>query len=720
MASNGNQSFSRVLGFEALHDQGFVRVAAAVPHLRVADPAFNSERTLELARQAATDGVALVAFPELGIAAYTAEDLFHQDALIGAVERALAEVVAASAELAPILVLGAPLRTEQGLFNTAIVIHRGKVLGVAPKSYLPNYREFYEKRQFRAARNALHDMVAVAGELVPFGADLVFECEDLAGFAVHVEVCEDLWTPIPPSTYAALAGATVLVNISASNATVGKADYRRLLCASHSARTIAAHVYVAAGSGESTTDLAWDGQAMAYENGEPLAESERFSSHEQLVAADVDLERLVQDRMRTTSFGDSVHDHRDAVRRMRRVAFRWGDAKGPLGLRRRIERFPYVPHDPALRDARCREVYSIQVDGLTTRLRATGIERVVIGISGGLDSTQALLVAVRTMDVLGLPRTNVLGYTMPGFATSVQTLDNARRLMAALGVTANELDIRPAAKQMLRDIDHPAAEGERTYDITYENVQAGERTSHLFRLANQHRALVVGTSDLSELALGWSTYGVGDHMSHYAVNASVPKTLIQFLIRWEADPQALDADAAEVLRAVLETAISPELIPREGIRVGAAVGGHADGGVGTSDPAGSGAPEGPAADSESVVGPFELADFFLYYILRFGYRPSKVAFLAHHAWRDRDRGSWPELIPAERRNEYSLAEIKRWLEVFLRRFFETSQFKRSAIPNSPKVGSGGSLSPRSDWRAPSDSSAELWLRELRENVPEHA
>jgi NAD+ synthase (glutamine-hydrolysing) len=683
---------ARKLRFEALHDQGFVRLAACVPRVRVGDPQFNAQRTLALARRAAQDGAALVAFPELGIAAYTADDLFHQDALAAGVSEALAAIVADSAELAPLIVVGAPVRAEQRLFNAAIAIHRGRVLGAVPKSYLPNYREFYEKRYFRAARDAAGDTVTVCGQSVPFGADLLFACDDLRDLVVHVEICEDLWAPIAPSTYGALAGATVLVNLSASNITVGKADYRRLLCASQSGRAIAAHVYVAAGSGESTTDLAWDGQTLIHENGELLAEGERFAADEQLQLADVDLERLAQDRMRTTSFNDCARDHRDVLRRMRRAHFTWGADEGPAWLEREIARFPYVPGDRRRRDERCGEVYAIQVAGLLTRLRATGIEKVVIGVSGGLDSTQALLVAVRAMDQLGLPRTNVLAYTMPGFATSALTLENARGLMAALGVSANELDIRPSATQMLHDIDHPAASGEPDYDVTYENVQAGERTSHLFRLANHHRGLVLGTGDLSELALGWSTYGVGDQMSHYAVNASVPKTLIQFLIRWVADTEALGGDGGEVLRSVLETAISPELIP--------------------------GQAHGPSDDSESVVGPFELADFFLYYILRFGYRPSKVAFLAHRAWGDRDRGSWPDLIPDHRRNAYRLAEIKHWLGGFLRRFFETSQFKRSAIPNAPKVGSGGSLSPRGDWRAPSDGTAELWLRELRENVPD--
>jgi NAD+ synthase (glutamine-hydrolysing) len=695
--------------FEAIGRHGFVRVAAAVPSVRVADPAFNAQRTLALAAQAAQEGASLVAFPELGLSAYTSEDLFHQEALLAAVHQALAEIVAQSASLAPLIIVGAPLRSGQMLFNCAVAIQDGRVLGVTPKSYLPNYREFYEKRQFRAARDALAASITVAGVSAPFGTDLIFEAAGPEGLAVHVEVCEDLWAPIPPSTYAAMAGATVLVNLSASNITIGKAGYRHLLCASQSGRAIAAYLYVAAGAGESTTDLAWDGQTLVYENGELLAAGERFAAGEELLVTDIDLQRVAQDRMRITSFSDCARDHRERVAAMRRIAFApaGAAADGPRDLRRAIERFPFVPHERASRDERCREVYSIQVAGLTTRMRASGIEKVLIGISGGLDSTHALLVAVRAMDTLGLPRTNVLAYTLPGFATSSRTLANAHRLMAALGVSAREIDIRPSAEVMLQDIEHPAARGEPVYDITYENVQAGERTSHLFRLANRNGGLVLGTSDLSELALGWATYGVGDHMSHYAVNASVPKTLVQFLIRWVADSGQLDGDIGDVLRSVLDTAISPELIPP-----GGAGGGAGGEGGRTAEPAAE-----PGADSERVVGPFELVDFFLYYTLRFGYRPSKVAFLAHNAWSDRRRGAWPELIPESARNEYSLPEIKRWLEVFLARFFATSQFKRSAIPNAPKVGSGGSLSPRGDWRAPSDSSAEVWLRELRENVP---
>ena len=688
------------MNFASLYSHGFVRVAAAVPHMRIGDPAFNAERTIALAGQASDAHAALVIFPELGISGYSIDDLLHQTALLDAVVDGIERIAVASGSLEPVIVVGAPLRFEQGVFNTAIVIHRGRVLGVIPKSYLPEYREYYEKRQFRAARDAVGDVVrlSASSEEVPFGADLLFAARDLPGFIVHVEICEDLWVPIPPSTYGALAGATVLANLSASNITIGKAGFRRELCASQSARTIAGYLYTAAGMGESTTDLAWDGQALIYENGDMLAESERFATGEQIILADLDLDRIVSDRASTSSYGDSIADHRRRLARMRRISFDLGlegVSSEVVPLRRRVERFPYVPSDPASRNARCDEVYSIQVRGLETRLQATGIEKIVIGVSGGLDSTHALIVAARALDRLGLPRENVLAYTMPGFATTDHTLRNAHRLMRALGVSAAELDIRPAATQMLRDLGHPAADGEPVYDITFENVQAGERTSHLFRLANYHGALVLGTGDLSELALGWATYGVGDQMSHYHVNASVPKTLIQFLLRWAIDTDLFGAEVDEVLASVLETEISPELVPRQ----------EAD-------------RDKPGADSESVVGPYEIQDFFLYYTVRFGYSPSKVAYLAHHAWADRAAGQWPDLIPPERRHEYTLLELKHWLGVFLERFFHTSQFKRSAMPNAPKVGSGGSLSPRGDWRAPSDGSATTWLAELRERVPD--
>jgi NAD+ synthase (glutamine-hydrolysing) len=685
---------TRLRPFDSLYSHGFARIAAAVPRERIGDPAFNAERTLALAAQASASRAALVIFPELGLSGYSIDDLLHQEALLDGVIEAIARIASESAALSPVIVVGAPLRHEHGLFNAAVAIHRGRVLGVVPKSYLPEYREYYEKRQFRAARDAIGDRITLLGEDVPFGADLLFAAPSLPGFIVHVEVCEDLWVPIPPSTYGALAGATVLANLSASNITIGKAGFRRSLCSSQSARCIAAYVYTAAGMGESTTDLAWDGQALIYENGDLLAEADRFATDEQLITCDVDLDRLVCDRASTSSYGDSIHDHRRRLARMRRIEFELGVHGQALPLRRRVERFPYVPADPVSRSERCEEVYNIQVRGLETRLLATGIENIVIGVSGGLDSTQALIVAARAMDRLGLPRKNVLAYTMPGFATGEHTLRNAHRLMRALEVSAQELDIRPAATQMLRDIRHPAADGKNQYDITYENVQAGERTSHLFRLANYHRGLVLGTGDLSELALGWATYGVGDQMSHYHVNASVPKTLIQFLLRWAIDTDQFGSEVNMVLDSVLNTEISPELIP-------------------------TGGEDGDELQgSEKVVGPYELQDFFLYYTVRFGYTPAKVAFLGFRAWADRTAGSWPDLIPEERRHEYTLAELKHWLGVFLERFFHTSQFKRSAIPNAPKVGTGGSLSPRGDWRAPSDGTATTWLAELRERVPD--
>jgi NAD+ synthase (glutamine-hydrolysing) len=682
--------------FYSIYTHKFIRAAVCIPFVRVADPQFNVERTLALAHRASEMNVAVTLFPELGISAYSNDDLFHQDVLLDATEAAIARLVAESRELTPVLLVGAPLRFEGKLFNCGVVIYRGRVLGLTPKTYLPNYREFYEKRQFTSGRNAVSREVRFLGERVPFGSDLIFDAVNIEDFSLHVEICEDVWTPIPPSTYAALAGATVLANLSASNITIGKAEYRRDLCASQSGKCIAAYLYSAAGPGESTTDLAWDGHALIYENNELLAEAERFAADEQLIAADIDLERLAQDRMRMTSFNDSVGEHRERVQQIRRVEFEFEAPAGDIPLLRNVERFPYVPNDPAVRDERCYEAYNIQVHGLMKRLVSTGIERICIGVSGGLDSTHALIVAARTFDRLGLPRENILGYTMPGFATSDVTLHNAHGLMRALKISATEIDIKPSCMQMLRDLKHPFAEGEPVYDITFENVQAGERTSHLFRLANFHNALVLGTGDLSELALGWATYGVGDHMSHYNVNASVPKTLIQHLIRWVIGSRQFDDETSAILQAIVETEISPELVP-----------------------AGSGQEqEKPTQSTEEKIGPYELQDFNLYYVTRFGFRPSKVAFLSQHAWSDRARGAWPDALPDELHHEYELATIKRWLEVFLYRFFKISQFKRSCLPNGPKVGSGGSLSPRGDWRAPSDSEAVVWLDELKRNVPD--
>ena len=681
--------------FYSIYTHKFIRAAVCVPIVRVADPDYNVERTLELARRASEMQAAVALFPELGISAYSNDDLFHQDALLDASEAAMARLVEESRQLTPVLLVGVPLRFEGKLFNCAVVVYRGRVLGITPKTYLPNYREFYEKRQFTSGRDAVGLEMRFLGERVPFGSDLVFDAVNVEDFSLHVEICEDAWAPVPPSTYAALAGATVLANLSASNITIGKAEYRRDLCASQSGKCVAAYLYSAAGPGESTTDLAWDGYALIYENNELLAESERFSHREQIISADIDLERLVQDRMRQTSFNDAVGDHRTRARAIRRVEFEFRTPRGDIGFQRRVDRFPYVPSDPAKRDERCFEAYNIQVHGLMKRLRSSGLERIVIGVSGGLDSTHALIVGAKTMDSLGLPRKHILAYTMPGFATSDRTLNNAQGLMQALEVTAREIDIRPSSIQMLEDIGHPYGEGKSVYDVTFENVQAGERTSHLFRLANFHDAMVLGTGDLSELALGWCTYGVGDHMSHYNVNASVPKTLIQHLIRWVIDTRQFDGETGAILQSILDTEISPELIP------------HDDDDT-----------DAPAQSTEEKVGPYELQDFNVYYVTRYGFRPSKVAFLARHAWGDKTRGAWPDALPPERHHEYDLATIKHWLGSFLHRFFQTSQFKRSCVPNGPKVGSGGSLSPRGDWRAPSDSEARVWLEELRRNVPD--
>ena len=680
------------MNFQSPYSHGFLRVAVCIPEVRLADPRHNAGRTLELARRAVREGAGLVLFPELGLSAYSNEDLFQQRALLVSVEEALGTIVEGSRSLGALLVVGAPLAFENRLFNCAVVVHQGRILGIVPKSYLPNYREFYEQRQFVAAGHRLASEVELLGVAVPFGAELLFEAENYPGFTLHAEICEDLWVPLPPSTFAAMAGATVLCNLSASNITIGKASFRKTLVESQSGRAVAAYLYSAAGRGESTTDLAWDGQALIYENGEVLAESERFSEEESCLVADVDLDRLGQDRLRLTSFHDCAVAHRSALQGFRRIPFTFEPPSGVRGLRRPQERFPFVPQDTEEKEERCFEAYNIQIHGLEQRLRATGIEKLVIGVSGGLDSTQALLVAAKAMDRLGLPRENILAYTMPGFATSQRTYGNAWGLMKALGVSAAEIDIRPSCEQMLKDIDHPFSRGEPLYDVTFENVQAGERTSHLFRLANRHGGLVLGTGDLSELALGWNTYGVGDQMSHYNVNASVPKTLIQHLIRWEIGHGKLGSEAEEVLRSILETEISPELVP------------GADG-------------RQPSQSTEERIGPYELQDFHLYFIARYGFRPSKVAFLAHQAWSDVERGAWPEGLPEGERRAYDLPAIKKWLEVFLRRFFQLSQFKRSAMPNAPKVGSGGSLSPRGDWRAPSDCSADTWLEELRSQVP---
>jgi NAD+ synthase (glutamine-hydrolysing) len=672
--------------FEAIHRHGFVRVAAATPIASAGDVAFNVGETVALAKAGHERGCDLIVFPELNISSYAVDDLHLQEAFLDAVEQGLADLCKATADLTPVLAVGAPLRRNGRLYNCALAISRGRILGVVPKSFLPNYREYYEKRWF-AVGFGLNGMdIAVADQLVPFGTDLIFAAEDLDDFIFHMEICEDYWAPQPPSTVGALSGALILCNLSASNITIGKADERKLLCASQSSRCCAAYIYAAAGPGESTTDLAWDGQGSIYEFGELLGESGRFEREPELAIADIDVQRLRLERMRMGTFNDNAIAAGHPEKKARRIHFEHKPSLADIGFERKLRRFPYVPNRIEQLDQDCYEAFNIQVQGLVRRFQATSGKHLVIGVSGGLDSTHALIVAAKACDFLQIPRSTILGFTMPGFATGETTKSNAWALMKALGVVGEEIDIKPAANQMLGDMGHPFAKGEPVYDVTFENVQAGLRTDYLFRLANQRSGFVVGTGDLSELALGWCTYGVGDQMSHYGVNAGVPKTLIQYLVRWVIKSNQFDSAANEILKAILDTKISPELVPAD---------------------------EAGMQSTEDRIGPYELHDFFLFHILRSGQPPSKVAFLAWQAWHDSEKGLWPFDYPEHLKREYDLPTIRKWLDEFLYRFFQTSQFKRSALPNSPKVSAGGSLSPRGDWRAPSDGVAGPWRDELR-------
>ncbi len=691
--------------FASAYRHGFARVAACTIPVAAGDPAHNAQTIVEQVRGLHEDGVAVALFPELSLSGYAIDDLLLQDVLLDEVDRAVLTVAAATESLLPVVVVGAPLRRGNRLYNCAVVIHRGKVLGVVPKSNLPNYREFYEKRHFAPGDDTRDGFLHAPhwpgadeeGDLA-FGPDLLFEASDVPGLVVHVEICEDMWVPVPPSAKAALAGATVLLNLSASPITVGRAEDRHLLARSASSRCNAAYLYAAASGGESTTDLSWDGMTMVYELGDLLGESERFPDGPRATVVDVDLDRLRQERLRQGSFDDNrraegvdAHDGRD----FRTTDFTLQPPTGDLGLRRKVDRFPFVPDDEARLALDCYEAYNIQVSGLEQRLRAIATDtwqpHIVIGVSGGLDSTHALIVAAKAMDRLGRPRTDIIGFTMPGFATSEGTKSNAVHLMESLGITWEELDIRPAATQMLKDLGHPFGRGEEVYDVTFENVQAGLRTDYLFRAANQRGGIVLGTGDLSELALGWCTYGVGDQMSHYGVNSGVPKTLMQHLIRWVVSSGQFEGPVNDTLTEILDQEISPELVPtRAGEKI---------------------------QSTEDSVGPYALQDFTLYHVLRRGYRPSKIAFLALHAWSDAEVGDWPAGYPESRRTAYDLATIRRWMEVFVQRFF-SNQFKRSALPNGPKVVAGGSLSPRGDWRMPSDVTGRAWLEEMRANVPE--
>ncbi len=676
--------------FSSAYAHGFARIAACTVPVKIADPKTNAATVIEQARECHEDGVAVAIFPELGLTGYSIDDLFLQDTLLEAAHTAIGDLLEATRELRPVLVVGAPIRKGLRVFNCAVVIHGGQVLGVAPKSFLPTYREFYEARWFASGADQRGESIRVAGQDVPFGPDLIFRATDVPDLALFVEVCEDMWVPVPPSSHAALAGATVLTNISGSPITIARAEDRRQLVRSASSRCSAAYAYAAGGQGESSTDLSWDGQTMVYECGQLLGEGERFPSGPQRTVVDIDLERIRQERMRQGTFDDNRHA--EALERFVEVEFSLDPPVGDIGLLRKVDRFPFVPDDVDRLALDCFEAYNIQVSGLEQRLRAIGQPKVVIGVSGGLDSTHALIVAAKAMDRLDRPRSDILAFTLPGFATGDTTKSYATRLSKALGVTFEEIDIRPAAKQMLTDMGHPFAQGEEVYDITFENVQAGLRTDYLFRMANQRGGIVLGTGDLSELALGWCTYGVGDQMSHYTVNSGVPKTLVQHLIRWVVDSEQFgprDDEIGELLTEIVGQEITPELIPtREGEK---------------------------AQATETSIGPYALHDFTLFYVLRFGFRPSKIAFLAEKAWSDATVGDWPPNFPDDGRPEYALGDIRAWLEVFIKRFF-ASQFKRSALPNGPKVSAGGTMSPRGDWRMPSDAGADAWLAEL-ENVP---
>ncbi|WP_315066378.1 NAD(+) synthase [Actinomyces oris] len=742
-ATNAVTAPATDIEFLSAYDQGFARVAAVTLPVVPVDPAANAAAIIEQARTLAEDGVCLAAFPELCLTGYAIDDLLLSDVLLSDVLAAIETLRAASADLLTALVVGAPLRLGDRLYNCALVIQGGRVRGVAPKSYLPTYREFYEKRHF-APGDALPagvesiELPGVHGgsdgaertesadgsgcpetaARVPFGANLLFEVADVPGLTFHVEVCEDMWVPVPPSSLAALAGATVLVNLSGSPITVGRAEDRELLARSSSARGLAAYVYAAAGQGESSTDLAWDGQTLVYENGELLGTTERFPDGPRATVVDVDIEGLRAERLRQGTFADNARTLSSPVAgapapattftdpaAFRRIRISAADLAAPrtdIGLRRRVDRFPFVPDDPARLAQDCYEAYNIQVAALVQRLGAIGNPKIVIGVSGGLDSTHALIVAARAMDRLGRPRSDIHAITMPGFATSAGTRRNAEDLAVGLGCTFEELDIRATATQMLTEMGHPYGEYARTgalpdgaserdlYDVTFENVQAGLRTDFLFRIANHRGGIVLGTGDLSELALGWCTFGVGDQMAHYGVNAGIPKTLIQHLIRWVVAEELFDDAVGRTLLSILDTEISPELVPAEA--------------------------GGAIQSTQAKIGPYALQDFTLWHVLRRGSRPSRIAFLAHKAWADAQSGDWPEGLPSSEKVAYDLPEIRRWLELFHRRFF-TNQFKRSTLPNGPKVVAGGSLSPRGDWRMPSDAAATAWLAELERNVP---
>ena len=643
-------------------DLGFLRVGAAVPGLRVADVDFNVGAIIDFMRKARNEGVQVLAFPEMALTGYTIGDLVQHQALLSRAKTALGEVLQESAGSNMVVVVGMPLVVEQKIFNCAVALNSGHLLGVIPKTLLPGYREFYEDRWFSPAGDARSDVVELAGQRVPFGTDILLELRGMASAIIGLEICEDLWVPLSPHEYQALAGATVLINLSASNEVLGKADWRQAMVSSESGRCIAAYCYVSSGIGESSNDVIYGGHAIIAENGTILQESKRLSPDPQLIVSDIDLERLAHDRRVATSFRQASKNPKT----FRIIETEVADPR-PGKLSRALDPHPFVPADPARRAEKCREIFSMQVAALAKKISGANKKHLVVGISGGLDSTLALLVAVKTMDFLGLPRENVHTFTLPGFGTTQRTRSNATKLCRAVGTSFSQVNIARTCQSQLKDLEHGLQE-----DVVFENVQARYRTGFLFNKANELNGIVVGTGDLTEVALGWSTFS-GDQLSHYQVNASVPKTLVRYLVRWVADEELADSAAQKVMYDILKTPISPELLRPENGKI--------------------------AQKSEEIIGPVELADFYLYPFVRFGMRPGKILYLANEV---RKQGLFD--------GQYTLDDLHRWLKSFLERFF-ANQFKRTCFPEGPKVGSV-SLSPRGDWRMPSDAEAKLWLEDL--------
>lgn len=639
---------------------GFFRAGAAVPKLKVADCNYNKVQIMELINEAEKNKVKAIVFPELCLSAYTCADLFLQRTLINECEKVLGEIAEETKDKDIFIILGLPVEADSTTFNCAAVLHKGNVLGAVPKTYIPNYGEFYEKRWFSSSSAVLSSEIMLCGQKVPFGANMLFRDFKRPEITFAIEICEDLWSPIPPSSYYAVKGATVIFNLSASNELAAKNEYRRSLVSGQSASAICGYVYSSSGVGESTQDLVFSGHSLICENGSLLKENKRFSMENQLIYADLDIERLYNDRKKNTSFGELMAKPENFVY----IDIETGEWKEELC--RFVNRMPFVPRNDGMLFERCDDIFNIQVAGLAKRIEHTNAKTLVIGISGGLDSTLALLVAVKACDRLGLDRKTVLGITMPGFGTTDRTYNNALSLMEALGVSVKEISIKEASILHFNDIGHDI----KTHDVTYENTQARERTQILMDLANKHNGMVIGTGDLSELALGWATYN-GDHMSMYGVNSGVPKTLVRVLVKHVAENGNIDESSKAILEDILDTPVSPELLP-------------------PTD-------EGEIKQiTEDIVGPYELHDFFLYYVVRFGFEPKKILFLAEKAFKD----------------DYDRNTILKWLKNFYKRFF-SQQFKRSCLPDGPKVGTIN-LSPRGDWRMPSDAVSRIWLKELEE------